>query len=381
MSTESVPSKQREIRTEVTKSGELKLSLESTPVPKPGEHDVLIKVLAAPINPSDLALLIGPGDINSLEEGGSAENPTITMKVPAFAMPYVAGRVGQSLPAGNEGAGLVVDAGDKAKHMLGKMVSVAGGRMFAEYCVAPGFACLEVADDSDARDVCSSFVNPMTVLAMLETMRADGQTALINTGAGSNLGRMMIKVCADDGIPLVNVVRRDEQVKELRALGAEYVCNSSDENFAEQLEDAITATGAMVAFDCTGGGELADQLLKAMETVAARGEDAYSRYGTEVHKQVYIYGGLDRSATKLTRSYGLYWGVSGWLLTAALKRFGMDKAIEFKTRVANELTTTFASHYTAEVSLSGALSADAIRNYAKMASGEKYLLLPHADNK
>ncbi|NNL11607.1 MAG: NADH oxidase [Pseudomonadales bacterium] len=342
---------------------------------------MLIKVLAAPMNPSDLALLIGPGDVSTLQETGTADSPEVQMQIPDYAMPYLSGRLDQSLPGGNEGAGIVVAAGDKAQNLMGKMVSVAGGQMFAEYCVAPGYACLEVADDCDARDVCSSFVNPMTVLAMLETMRADGFKALINTGAASNLGRMMIKVCQDDGIPLVNIVRREEHVQELQALGAEYVCNSSDDNFAEQLQEAIAATGAMIAFDCIGGGKLADQLLTAMEAVAARSQKDYSRYGTEVHKQVYIYGGLDRSATPLSRSYGLYWSVGGWLLTAALARFGMEKTIEFKTRVASELQTTFASHYTAEVSLAGALSGDAIRNYAKMASGEKYLVLPHADSK
>lgn len=378
MSTESIPEQHREIRTEVTSDGKLKLSLETVPTPKPQPHEVLIKVLAAPMNPSDLALLLGPGDISTLEESGTADNPEIVMQVPEFALPYVAGRIDQSLPLGNEGAGVVVAAGEQAQALLGKTVSAPGGKMFAEYCCAPAFACLEVNEEHDAKQASSSFVNPMTVLAILETMRADGQSALINTGAASNLGRMMIKVCADDGIPLVNVVRRDEHVSELKSLGAEHVCNSSDDNFAEQLEAAIAATGAMVAFDCTGGGSLADQLLKAMEAVAARAQSEYSRYGTEQHKQVYIYGGLDRSPTKLTRSYGLYWGVAGWLLTGALKRFGMEKTIAFKTRVANELGSTFASHYTAEVSLTGALSADAIRNYARMASGEKYLVCPHA---
>ncbi|MGB5326406.1 MAG: zinc-binding dehydrogenase, partial [Pseudomonadales bacterium] len=311
MANDSIPATQREMRTEVTESGELKLCLASTPVPKPQAHEVLIKVLAAPLNPSDLALLLGPADVSTIVESGSADDPKVTLQIPQIAMPYVSGRVGQSLPLGNEGAGTVVAAGEQGEHLIGKTVSVAGGRMFAEYCCAPAYACLEVGDGFDAKQASSSFVNPMTVLAMVETMRADGHTALINTGAASNLGRMMIKVCNDDNVPLVNIVRRAEHVEELKSLGAKHVCNSSDDNFQAQLEEAITATGATIGFDCIGGGSLPDQMLKAMESVAARAATEYSRYGTDVKKQVYIYGGLDRSPTKLSRSYGLYWSVGG----------------------------------------------------------------------
>ncbi|NNL57740.1 MAG: zinc-binding dehydrogenase [Pseudomonadales bacterium] len=375
--TSAIPANYREMRTEITADGQLKLCLQRVDTPELGNGDVLIRIEAAPVNPSDLALLLGPADLSTLKVSGSADDPIVTAQVPPQFMRYVQGRAGQSLPLGNEGAGTVVAAGDDAQHLLGKVVSVAGGKMFAEYCVVPAAVCLPVNPPHTAKQAASSFVNPVTVLAQLETMRSEGQSALINTAAASNLGKMMIKVCAKDGIPLVNVVRKAEHVEQLKALGAEYVCNSSDKNFAEQLEHAIAATGAMIAFDCTGGGNMADKLLKAMEAVAARNEKEYSRYGSSTHKQVYIYGGLDRSPTTLTRSYGLAWSVSGWLLTAAMGKMGMEKVIEFKQRVASELDTTFASDYSAEVSLAGALSADAILSYAKQASGEKTLVCPH----
>nr|WHW29775.1 putative Zinc-binding dehydrogenase [uncultured bacterium] len=373
----NIPSTYQELRSEISADAELKLYLKSVNTPEPGEHEVLIRIEAAPMNPSDLALLLGPADLRTLKIDGKPDAPVASLQIPPQFMGYVKGRVGQSLPLGNEGAGTVVAAGAKAQQLLGKVVSVAGGKMFAEYCCVPAAACMAIDAPHTAKQAASSFINPVTVLAILETMRSEGYTALINTAAASNLGKMMIKVCAQDNIPLVNVVRKAESVEELKALGAEHVCNSSDDNFAEQLEAAIAATGAMIAFDCTGGGAMADKLLKAMEAVAARSEKEYSRYGSSTYKQVYIYGGLDRSPTPLSRSYGLAWGVSGWLLTAALGKMGMEKMIAFKQRVAGELDTTFASTYNAEVSLVDAISAEAIQTYAQQASGKKYLVCPN----
>ena len=377
MTASTIPETYKELRTEITSDGVLKMYLETCSMPTPGENEVLVRVEAAPINPSDIGLLIATADVRTLEVSGSGESTVASMKVPEALMGYVKGRIGQSMAAGNEGAGTVVEAGANHQPMLGKVVAVAGGGMYAEYRCVPVQSCVVAKEGITARQAASSFVNPMTVLGFVETMRRDGQSALINTAAASNLGRMLIKVCADDEIPLVNIVRKAEHVAELKGLGAQYVCNSSDDDFHQQLVDAITATGAMVAFDAIGGGSLADQILKAMEVVAVNSEKEYSRYGSNVHKQVYIYGGLDRRPSTLSRSYGLNWAVGGWLLMPTLMKLGMETMGKMRARVSNEIDTTFASEYQAEVSLADALSAEVIQAYAKQASGEKYLICPN----
>jgi len=375
--TATLPETFKQLRTEVTANNELKLYLVTCPMPELSDKEVLIKVEASPINPSDIGLLLGTADIRTLKVDGEGEDAVATLQIPAGLMGYVKGRIGDSMAAGIEGAGTVVAAGANGQALLGKVVSTAASGMYSEYRKAPAHACIPVKSGITAKQAASSFVNPMTVLAIIETMRADGQKALINTAAASNLGKMLIKVCNDDGIPLVNIVRKDAHVKELKALGAQYVCNSSEEDFHKQLVAAIDATGAMVAFDATGGGELANNLLRAMEVVAVKNETEYSRYGSNTHKQVYIYGGLDRRPTTLNRSYGLNWGVSGWLLMPALGRLGNEIAGKIRQRVSNEIDTTFASTYQSEVSLAEALTEDVILGYAKQASGEKYLVCPH----
>ena len=371
-----LPETYKELRTEVTADNELKLYLETCPMPSIAEHEVLIKVQASPINPSDIGLLLATADIRTLNVDGSGDEAVATLQVPAGLMGFVKGRIGESMSAGIEGAGTVVAAGANAQALLGKVVSTAASGMYAEYRKAPAQACIPAKEGVSAKQAASSFVNPLTVLAIIETMRADGQKALINTAAASNLGKMLIKVCNDDGVPLVNIVRKDAHVKELKALGAEHVCNSSDEDFQKQLVAAIDATGAMVAFDATGGGELADKILKAMEVVAVKNETEYSRYGSNTHKQVYIYGGLDRRPTTISRSFGLNWGVSGWLLTPTMGRLGGEIVGKIRARVANEIDTTFASEYQAEVSLAEALTEEVILGYAKQASGMKFLVCP-----
>lgn len=376
MSAPTLPENYKELRTEVTANNELKLYLETCPLPELSENDVLIKVQASPINPSDIGLLLATADIRTLKVEGSGDDAVATLQIPAGLMGYVKGRIGESMAAGIEGAGTVVAAGANAQALMGKVVSAAASGMYSEYRKAPAQACIPAKEGIIAKQAASSFVNPMTVLAFIETMRKDGQKALINTAAASNLGRMLIKVCNDDEIPLVNIVRKESHVKELKALGAEHVCNSSDDDFHAQLVAAIDATGAMMAFDATGGGELADKLLKAMEVVAVKNETEYSRYGSNTHKQVYIYGGLDRRPTTLNRSYGLNWGVSGWLLMPTLGRLGNEIVGKIRTRVANEIDTTFASSYQAEISLADTLKEETILGYAKQASGEKYLVCP-----
>jgi NADPH2:quinone reductase len=214
---------------------------------------------------------------------------------------------------------------------------------------------------------------------MVETMRSEGHTALVHTAAASNLGQMLQKVCTQDGISLINIVRKPEQAETLRALGARYICDSSAPAFMDELIEACSATSATIAFDAIGGGKLAGQILTAMEVAANRKAGGYSRYGSTTHKQVYLYGNLDRSPTVLNRAYGMAWGIGGWLLTPFLQKAGAETVQRLRTRVASELRTTFASSYARKVSLREALRPDVIAIYGKQATGTKYLITPHID--
>ncbi|MEL0065359.1 MAG: zinc-binding dehydrogenase [Gammaproteobacteria bacterium] len=369
---------QLQIHSLITKEGMLELSLASVPVPEPAEDEVLVKVEASPINPSDLGLLFGMADMSSAQQGGTAERPTITAPVPEKLRAAVAARAGTPMPVGNEGGGVVVTAGsgELAQSMMGKTVGILGGAMYSEYRCLKAKQCLVMPEGVTSAESASCFVNPLTALGMVETMKAEGFQALCHTAAASNLGQMLQKICIADGIDLVNIVRREEQAELLRGIGAKYVCNSSADSFRQDLTQAIAETGAYVAFDATGGGVLADQILASMETAAQQTATEYSRYGSTQHKQVYIYGGLDRSQTTLNRSYGMMWGLGGWLLTPFLQKIGPVAAEELRQRVAREIKTTFASHYTKEVSLAEALTLDAIKDYGQMATGEKYLINP-----
>lgn len=371
----------RQIRSLVTEDGTLELSIAQIDMPEPDDHEVIVAVEAAPINPSDLGLLLGPADIDTLTSTGSGDEVVVRADIPEALRRSLAARVGQSLPVGNEGAGTVVAAGaaDDAQALLSKKVGGVGGAMYGDYRVVPAFMCIDLPEDVEAAQGASCFVNPLTALAMVDTMRMEGHSAIVHTAAASNLGQMLVKLCAGENVPLVNVVRRAEQVELLRDLGAEHVCNSSDDDFMSQLIDAVAETGATIAFDATGGGDLGSRILTAMEAAASRVGGEYSRYGSDTFKQLYIYGGLDRSPTVLHRSFGFSWSVAGFLLTPFLQKVGMERAAELRARVRDELTTTFASSYTAEISLTGALDLDTIRAYAKQATGEKYLINPTLD--
>lgn len=367
-----------QLRSLVKKDNTLELSLVDVDVPEPGPDEVVVRIEATPLNPSDLALLLGPADMTTARASGSAERPVITADIPENLMKMVAARVGQSLAVGNEGCGVVVAAGssDAAQAMSGKMVGVVGGDMYSQYRCVNIFQCLELEDGTTAAQGASCFVNPLTSLAMVETMREENHKALVHTAAASNLGQMLNRICIKDGVDLVNIVRKPEQEKILRDMGAKYVCNSSSDSFFADLTEALVATGATLAFDATGGGKLASHILTCMEAAAARSMGEYNRYGSDVYKQVYIYGGLDRSPTVLSRNFGFCWGIGGFLLTPFLQRAGVEKSMELRARVAAEIKTTFASHYTREVSLAEALSLDAIAVYGKQATGEKFLILP-----
>ncbi len=373
-----LPTSMRQIRSLVTVSGTLELSLARVDMPTPGAHEVLVRMEAAPINPSDLGLLLAMADVSKAVDSGTDDAPIVSAPIPHAVMQGLAPRLGESMPVGNEGSGVVVAAGpnDDARSLLGKTVAIIGGATYGEYRAVPAMSCLVLPDGTDPRDGASCFVNPLTALSMVETMRMEGHTGLVHTAAASNLGQMLVKICVADGVPLVNIVRRPEQAGLLRELGAAHVCDSSAPTFTDDLTAALMATGATIAFDATGGGRLAGQILGCMEAAINATATEYSRYGSSVHKQVYIYGGLDRSPTELIRNFGMMWSIGGWLLTPFLGKLGMPGMLRLRQRVVDELTTTFASHYTDEVSLAGALSIEAIQTYAKQATGQKFLIRP-----
>ncbi len=381
--TADLPTTMRQIRSLVTSDGRLELSLATVDMPVPAPHEVLVRVEAAPINPSDLGLLLAMADITQATSTGVGDDTVITAPISSAVMKGLAARVGESMPVGNEGAGIVVAAGssDEAQALLGHMVGFVGGASYGEYRAAAAFMCLALPDGTTAAQGASCFVNPLTALGMVETMRMEGHSALVHTAAASNLGQMLNRICIADGVQLVNIVRRPEQAAILRDLGADHIVDSSSPTFLDDLTQALMDTGATIAFDAIGGGRLAGQILGCMET-AANAKAAllnggvYSRYGSDVHKQVYIYGGLDRSPTELARNFGMSWSISGWLLTPFLGKLGLDGMMRLRRRVVDELTTTFASHYTDEVSLSGALGLEAIATYARQATGQKFLICP-----
>lgn len=366
-----------QLRSLAKENGELEVSLMRVPVAEPKDDEVVVRVQATPINPSDLGLLFGAADVSKAKFSGTAEMPVVTAPIPEAYRRAMAGRVGQSLPVGNEGAGEVVKAGAKAQHLLGKTVAAFGGAMYANYRTLRASDCLVLNPGTTAAEGASCFVNPLTALGMVGTMRLDGHTALVHTAAASNLGQMLQKICLKDGVPLVNIVRSDAQAKILRDIGATHVVDSSKPSFMDDLIGAIADTGATLGFDAIGGGKTAGQILTAMEVAATRrASTTYNRYGSNTFKQVYIYGGLDTGPTELARSFGFSWSLGGFLLTAFLQRIGAAEAEKLRQRVANEIKTTFASHYTKTVSLAGALSAPAVAVYYPKATGEKYLIDP-----
>ncbi len=368
-----------QLRSLIKKSGELEISLLNVPTPEPGPDEVVVRVEATPINPSDLGLLTGAADLSTAKASGTKDSPVITAKVPEAAMKSMAARLDKSMPVGNEGAGVVIKTGssDAAKALMGKTVSMIGGAMYAQYRTLRVNECMPLPAGTTAADGASWFVNPLTALGMTETMRREGHKALVHTAAASNLGQMLNKICLKDGIGLVNIVRSQEQAELLHKIGAKHVVDSSAPSFMEDLTHALAETGATIAFDAIGGGKLAGQILTAMETAINRTAKAYSRYGSNVHKQVYIYGSLDTRPVEINRAFGMAWGVGGWLLFPFLMKVGPVDGQKLRERVVSELKTTFASHYTRVVSLQEALDLSNLATYAKRATGEKFLINPN----
>jgi len=370
-----------QLRSLVKDSGELEVSLTRVPTPVPAANEVLVRIEAAPINPSDLGLLFAGADMSKAARHGTKDHAVVTAHVPDAALRGMAARFGQSMPVGNEGAGTVVEAGssEAAQALLGKTVAALGGAMYSQYRSVPHEQCLALPAGATAAEGASAFVNPLTALGMVETMRSEGHKALVHTAAASNLGQMLNRICAKEGIALVNIVRSDAQVALLQSLGAKHVCNSSSPSFMQDLIEALASTGATLAFDAIGGGKLAGQILTGMEAVLSKKATQYSRYGSPIHKQVYIYGGLGPGPIEIGRSMGMAWGVGGWLVTPFLQKIGLAAMQRLKQRVAAELKTTFASTYAAQISLVEALELDNIAIYGKTATGRKYLINPNKD--
>ena len=375
------PEKSLLIRTLIKPEGQLDIYLDEVPVEQPGENQVLVKVLAAPINPSDLGLLVGAADMSTARQTDIGRHPAVTAEVPASGLRAMAGRLGDAMPVGNEGSGVVIAAGSSAaaQALMGKTVALLGGAMYSQYRTLPVQMCMELPDGTDAKDGASCFVNPLTALGFVETVKREGHTGIVHTAAASNLGQMLNRICIADGMPLINVVRSPAQIDLLKGQGATYVFDSTSDSFMSDLTAALVETGITCAFDAIGGGKQGSMIMSAMEAAAVKRMKEYSRYGSDAFKQLYIYGGLDMSPTVLTRSFGFSWSVSGWLLTPFMQKVGPEVAGQMRARVVAELKTTFASHYSHEISLAEALNLETLQAYNAKRTGEKYLILPHKD--
>ena len=360
----------KQLTTQLDADGTLTLQLNDKTWDEPKAGQVLIKVEATPINPSDLGLLFASADT----ENAQYSPGKVVAKMPDNATRAMKARHGMAMPAGNEAAGTVVAAGAGAESLMGKRVACVPGSAYASYAYADAAMCMPV--EASAAQGASSFVNPMTALGFVETMKLEGFTGIVHAAAASNLGQMLVKICLEDGVPLVNIVRSEDQVKLLKDLGATHVLNMTDADFMPRLIDAIAETKAMLAFDPIGGGTLSGQILTAMEAAASRGA-VFSRYGSSEAKKVYIYGALDIGPTILNRAFGLTWDLAGWLLTPFMTKAGMEIVGRMRARVAKDLTTTFASYYKAEVSLEGMLEKAAVSEYNARRTGEKYLVVPN----
>jgi len=366
------PSHSLEFRSEITNDAKLVLSLVKSPVQPPAENEVLVRMEAAPINPSDMALILGPVSLSSLRTEGS----TIVADIPTTRMPDVHARVGHAMPVGNEGCGTIIKAGQGAEGLIGKRVAILGGGMYTLYRTVNAASCLILPDDATPWEGASAYINPLTALCMMETMKREGHKAIVHTAAASNLGQMLNRVCLKDNIGIINIVRKPEQVELLKDIGARYVLDSTSFNFIDDLTDAVAETGATLAFDAVGGGELAGDILYCMESAINRNSSEYSRYGSQTIKQVYCYGNMDWGPTVIHRRFGMAWSVGGWLLTWRMQGYGAEFSRAIKKRVANELRTTFASHYTGEIGLYDLLRPEVLLRVNRFETGSKYLINP-----
>lgn len=368
--------KSKQLFTLITSDGQLELSLKEVDVPAPKPHEVIVKIEASPINPSDMWPMFGPA--NLAEAKYNTDNQVMSAPVHKGMLPRIKSRLDQTLPIGNEGAGTVVAAGESeaAQALIGKTVGVLSGAVYAEYCCVPVQACIAHHDNTTAKDAASSFVNPLTALGMVETMRMEGHSGLVHTAAASALGQMLNKICLAENVPLVNIVRNQQQADILKKIGAKHICDSSKESFKADLYQAIEETGATLAFDAIGGGNLVSDILTAMEQVGSKDAVGFNTYGSAENKQVYIYGGLDFSPTTLNRAYGMTWGIGGWLLMRFLGKLPPNQVMQLHKKVADEITSTFASTFSQELTLEQVMDPAMVMQYNAKKTGEKYLVTP-----
>jgi NADPH:quinone reductase len=369
-----MPTPARQIVSTLNADATMTIEVAEAALPDPGPRAVIVAVEAAPINPSDIAGLYGP----ALLAEADYSDGKIVAAVPAAAMKAQAGRIGQPTVFGNEGAGTVIAAGSDpaAQALLGKRVACwPGGGTFASHVAVPLGACIALPDSASIENASASFVNPVTALGFVETMRAKGYHALVQTAAASNLGQMLVRICEEDNIALVNIVRKPEQVALLKGLGAQWVLDSSQPDFDAALVAAIAETQAYCGFDAIGGGDMAGRVIAAMERAASQ-SGPFSRYGSAQRKHLFVYGRLDLSPMVIPPSIGFSWDMSAWLLFPFLDEIGPAASRALSERVIAGIDTTFASHFSQRLSLAGVLERDAALAINARRTGEKALILP-----
>ena len=370
----SIPASARRLVSEATAEGMIDLRIEEIPIPALQPGQLFVRIDAAPLHPSDLGMMIMAGDVSRAEHVGAC----LRMPVPEAARAMMAARAGMAVPVGNEGAGVVIASGDAdGEALIGRSVAAFAGAMYADHRVLPRKAVVPLPEGASARDGAAMSVNPLTALAMVEVMRRDGAKALVHTAAASSLGQMLQRICAKDGIPLVNIVRRPEQAALLKALGAKHVLNSQGDGFMAKMIDAFAEVDATIAFDAVGGGPLAGMILTAMEAAQKRGAPTISPYGSPIPKRAYIYGRLDPTPTSVPPTVGMAWGANGFLLPHFLEEAGEAVRRRMEARVMAELTTTFAIAYTQEIGLDALLDPAVLVRATAKATNEKFLIRPN----
>eukprot|EP00924_Labyrinthula_sp_SR-Ha-C_P012840 augustus_masked-scaffold_12-processed-gene-0.7-mRNA-1 protein AED:1.00 eAED:1.00 QI:0/-1/0/0/-1/1/1/0/379 len=344
------------------------------------EDEVLVKILAQPVNPTDIIVFNPPGGSMQYKQGNKSVTQEMIPQVTAMYKPLV----GKTSTFGSEACGRVIATGSNAKDLDGKIVSLLGGpeTIFGQKVVAHKLFCFVHNDGVDIRQAAASLVNPLTAVSLVEQAKADGHSAMVHTAAASNLGKMLVKYCKLENFPLVCVVRKDSQVKELQELGAEYALNSTSPGFHKELFEALMKTRATCCFDAVGGGTLGGEILNEMEKaiIANMNEKeraAASKYGSPVKKTLYIYGGLDPSEIRTPRTIGLSFSVEGFLFATWFLRLNPEqRLVEFK-KVADNLTTIFKSEFGVELDYDNFVKLDNYKNCVEQKSNSKVLLLPN----
>ena len=367
----------RQLITTLSLTGTLSLSLQNTELPPLGAEDILLQVQAAPLNPSDMSFMFTQADLSTLTFDYDASTPCVSMQLPDIIDKRHQHRVEQTLPCGYEGAGVIIEVGSSlSRELIGRTVSCAIGGMYADYKVSPLNAVIVMPEGVTPMQAAAAFVNPMTVLAMLETRRLHQHKALVHTASASNLGKILIRCCKQQSIPLVNLVRNSNQIPALMSLGADIVLDTSDEDFAVQLYDAISQYEPTACFDPIAGGDLLSHVMSTMERVFIDKQQQFSHYGSGVFKQGFVYGHLDNAPLRFTHQIGFSWSLRGWLLGDVLPTLSAECITNMKKSIQSEITTTFASEFNTTITLADILNPVQIATYTAARSNEKFLVVP-----